>query len=223
LSVREGREEFAWTLEHVHEAPGGHFRGEFEPGTYFVAAAFVAAPISREKAGHPDDAILYAGITGGGASTGYERITIEPGENVIQFRLTDQDGWACPWLYVYDGRSFERRTEILRNARGQQNERTEQTPIGPVEIVDGAITLQVAEEKDEISFIDELYVVVDGIELRAESDACPAAKVAAKDQDYLTITAGESCEFRFRLPDSLSAQERAPVSVVVSGYYAPLP
>jgi hypothetical protein len=223
LSVREGREEFAWALEYLHQAPGGYFRGEFEPGVYYVAAAFVAAPISREEAGHPEDAILYAGITGGGASTDYERFAIEPGQNFFQFRLTDADGWACPWLYVYDGRSFERRTEILRNARGRRNEGTEQTPIGPVEVVDGAITLRVAEEKDEISFIDELTIVVDGLALRAESDDCPAARVAARDGDYLTIAAGESCTFHLGLPDSVSGQERVNVSVVVSGYYVPLP
>ena len=204
------------------EAPGGHFRGQFEPGTYYVAAAFIAAPISREDAGHPDDAILYAGITGGGASTDYRRIEIEPGENTIKLNLTDRDGWACPWLYVYNGRSFERRTEILRNIRGKQNERTEVSPIGPVEIVDGTVILMVAEEKEEISFIDDLYVIVDGIEVRAEANSCAAAKVAENDQDYLVITRGESFEFRFILPGPFAGRQRATVSVVASGFYVPL-
>jgi hypothetical protein len=219
LSMREGREEFAWALEYVYEASEGRFRGEFEPGTYHVAAAFVAAPISKEEAGVPDDTILYAGMTGGGASTDYQEIVIEPGENVVWFNLTDWDGWACPWLYVYDGRFFERRTEILRNVRGKQNERTETIPIGPVEVVDGSIILKVAEEKEEISFIDALYIVVDGIKVHAE--AAPYA-VAEKDRDYLIIHGGESCEFRFKLPDSLAGRKRVPVTVVVSGFYAPL-
>jgi hypothetical protein len=185
LSIREDRRELAWTLEYVYEAPGGYYRGQFEPGIYYVAAAFVAAPISREEAGHPDDAILYPGITGGGASTDYWRIAIKPGENSIVLRMTDGDGWACPWLYIYDGHSLERRTEILRNVRGRQNERTETSSIGPVEIVDGSVTLVVAEERDEISFIDELYIVVDGIEVRAEADPYALAKVAERDRDYL--------------------------------------
>jgi hypothetical protein len=219
LSVREGQEEFAWALDYLHRAPNGLFRSQFEPGTYYVAAAFVAAPISREEAGHPDDAILYAGITGGGASTDYWRIEVKPGENTITLSLTDRDGWACPWLYVYNGRSFERRTEILRNNRGKWNERTEVSPIGSVEIVEGAITLMVAEEKEEVSFIDDLYIVVDGIEVRAEADPYVAAKVAANDRDYLVITQGESFEFRFTLPGSLAWRQRAAVSVVASGFY----
>ncbi|MCP4539364.1 MAG: hypothetical protein GY832_19685 [Chloroflexi bacterium] len=216
LSVREGREEFAWALNHVYDAPGGYFRGQFEPGTYYVAAAFVAAPISREG-----DAILYAGMTGGGASTDYWMTEIEPGENTITLSLTDSDGWACPWLYVYDGHSFERRTEILRNVRGKQNEQTETSPIGPVEIVDGTITLMVVEEKDEITFIDELYVIVDGIEVRADADCHYTAQVAKRDHNYLTLTSGESVEFRFTLPDSFAGKQQSIVSIVVSGFYEP--
>jgi hypothetical protein len=222
LSMREGREEFAWALEYLYEAPNGLFRGQFEPGTYYVAAAFIAAPIGREEAGHPDDAILYAGITGGGASTDYWRIEIKPGENALKLSVTDRDGWACPWLHAYNGSSFERRTEILRNIRGKRNEQTEISPIGSVEIVDDAITLMVAEEKEEVSFIDELYIIVDGTEVRAEADPYVAAKVAENDQDYLVITGGESFEFRFALPGSLAGRRQAAISIVVSGFYVPL-
>ncbi len=219
--VRKGREEFAWALDYLHEAPAGYFRGQFEPGTYYVAAGFVAAPLSKKEAGQPDDAILYAGMTGGGASTDYRKIEIKPGENAITLSLTDRDGWACPWLYVYNGRSFEKRIEILRNVRGKQNERTEITPIGPVEIVDGFLTVRVAEEKDEITFMDELYLIVEGIEVRAEANPDVAARVAEKDQDYVLLANGESHEFRFRLPDSFAARQRVTVSIVVAGFYAP--
>jgi hypothetical protein len=222
LSIREGREEFAWTLEYVHDAPEGYFRGQFEPGTYYVAAAFVAAPLSREEAGQSDDDTLYVGMTGGGASTDYWKIGLEPGENAVTLSLTDKDGWACPWLYVYNGHFFERRTEILRNVRGKRNERTEVSVIGPVEIVDGAITFRVAEEKDEIAFVDELYIIVDGIEVHAEATTDVAARVAERDQHYLVIASSESREFRFGLPDSFTGRQQAAVSVVVSGFYVPL-
>ncbi len=222
LSMREGREEFSWALEYVYEVPEGHFRGEFEPGTYHVAAAFVAAPISKEEAGVPEDTILYAGVTGGGASTDYQEIVIGLGESVIRFNLTDADGWACPWLYVYNGRTFERRTEILRNVRGKQREQTETTDIGLIEVVDGSVILRIAEEKTEISFIDALYIVADGIEIRAEAGSDGAAQVAERDRECLGIHGGESYEFRFKLPDSLADRKQIPVTVVVSGFYAPL-
>ncbi len=222
LSVREGREALAWALDYVYEAPGGYFRGQFDPGTYYVAAAFVAAPIDREETGQPDDAILYAGITGGGASTDYQKIAIGPGENAITLRLTDRDGWACPWLYVYNGHAFEKRTEILRDIQGKQHEQTEISSIGLVDLVDGTVTLRVAEEKREITFIDELYIIVDGIEVRMEANAHSVARVTEKDEVYLVLTRGESIEFSFRLPASLIGRDRAMVSVVVTGFYVPM-
>ncbi len=222
LTLREDRSEFAWALDYLHEAPAGHFRGQFEPGVYYVAAAFVAAPLGREEAGAPDDAILYAGMTGGGASTDYWKIKIASGENAIIVSLTDRDGWACPWLYVYDGRAFERRTEILRNVRGRQNERTEVSSIGQVEVVDGFVVLRIAEEKRELTFIDEFYILVDGVKVQVEGDSGAAVSVIAKDGDYLILAEGEFHEFRFRLPEMFTARRWGVVSVVVSGYYVPL-
>ena len=161
-------------------------------------------------------------MTGGGASSDYRRIEIGPGENAVTVSLTDQDGWACPWLYVYDGDALEKRTEILRNIQGKQNERTENTPIGEVEIVHGSITLRVVEEKDEITFIDELYLLVEGIEVRADPTSRVVTSVVERDHDYLVIAAGESHEFRFRLPDAFDGRTQATVSVVASGFYEPL-
>jgi hypothetical protein len=221
LLMREDRKEFSWALEYLYEAPEGHFRGQFEPGTYYVAAAFIAVPISKEEAGHSDDVILYPGVTGGGASTDYQQIVIKPRENTIEFNLTDGNGWACPWLYVYNGRDFERRTEILRNICGKQNEQTEVSRIGPVEIIDGSVIFAVAEEKEETSFIDEFYIIADGMKVRAEAEPHVAAQVAEKDQDYLIITGGESYEFSFKLPGSFAGREQTTVLVVVSGFYAP--
>ncbi len=221
LSIREGREEFAWTLEYVYEAPEGYFRGQFPPGVYHVAAAIVAAPISKEEAGAPDDAIFWEGMTGGGVSTGYQRKVIDLGESTVWFSPADWNGWACPWLYVFNGRSFERRTEILRNVRGKHNEQTEVSHIGLVEIIDGSVILKVAEEKAEVTFIDALYIVADGVQVRAEADSRLAARVAEKDQDYLILSSGESCAFRFRLPDSFAGKKQTTVAIVVSGYYEP--
>jgi hypothetical protein len=205
----------------VYEAPEGYFRGQFPPGVYHVAAAIVAAPMSKEEAGVSDDAIFWEGMSGGGVSTGYQRKVIELGENAVWFNPADWHGWACPWLYVFNGRSFERRTEILRNVRGKQNEQTEVSHIGTVEVVDGSIILKIAEEKAEVTFIDALYIVVDGVEVRAEADHHLAAKVAEMDQDYLIIGSGDSFTFRFRLSDSLAGRKQATVAIVVSGYYEP--
>ncbi|MBN1287575.1 MAG: hypothetical protein JXB47_19395 [Anaerolineae bacterium] len=219
LSMQEDRAALAWALDYLHEAPGGYFAGQFAPGTYYVAVAFIAAPIDREEAGHSDDTTLYPGITGGGASTDYEALVIEAGvTRSVKYILTDANGWACPWLYVYDGRGFIRSAEILRNLRGEANERTETSHIGPVKIVDGKITFKVAEEKRELSFIDEFYIIADGVKVPLGAGA---AQAAGKDQNYLVIAGGESYEFSFDLPGSFAGKDRADVWVVVTGFYIP--
>ncbi|MCZ7545234.1 MAG: hypothetical protein M5R40_17680 [Anaerolineae bacterium] len=223
--LEDGSEEIAWALDYLYHAPEGHFVGAFEPGNYGVAVVFIAASVSREEGGHGEDAILWPGITGGGASTDdYQQVIIERGKTVsLDYLLTDADGWACPWLYVYNGHAFERRTEILRDVRGRQSERTEISPLGPVSVVGDSIVLRVSEEREEISFIDELYVLVGGVRVRAEGAPDVAAKVAERDGDYLVIASGESVEFRFRVPEPFAGGEQVDaVSVVVSGFYTPL-
>jgi hypothetical protein len=221
ITIREDRQEYAWALEYLYEAPGGYFEGELEPGTYRVAVAFIASPLSREEAGASGDAVLWPGITGGGASTEYETVVIKAGEtSSITFRMTDANGWACPWLYVSHNHTLERRTEILRNLRGKDQERTEITSISPVTVVDGFIVVKVAEEKDEVTFIDALYLLIDGKAIHAEDNPGAASSVAAVDGNYLVLHRDEAYELRFQAPASFA--EGDPVAVVVTGYYVPM-
>jgi hypothetical protein len=218
LTVSADRQEYAWALAYVHDAPGGYFEGALEPGRYAVAVAFIAAPLSQEEAGAGQDAILWPGITGGGASTAYQTVVLEAGKTTsITVRVTDDDGWACPWLYVYTGRSFERRTEILRHLRGPDQERAEITPLGSAPVVDGFITIRIAEERDEETFIDALYLRIKGETLLAEGDPVTVAHVAAMDGDRLVLRRGEAYEMRFRVPSSYA--EGDPVEVIAVGYY----
>jgi len=214
-------DELGWTLAYLHEAPQGYFTGEFEPGTYQLAVVFLAEPLSREDAGVDDDVILWPGVTGGGASTEFQTIIIEPGQTTsLTIEMTDANGWACPWLYVFDGHNFQRRTEILRQLNSQANETTEITPLGSLPVVDGSIVIKIAEEKAEVTYIDQLYLLIDGVPVpAAEADSAVAAQVAAADGNYLTLHEGEARQFRF--PVSASANH-ASVSVVAVGYYIPI-
>lgn len=217
LTVRDDRQQYAWALPYVHEAPKAHFVGEFDPGTYAVAGAFIAGPIPPEQAG-AEPGSLYPGVTGGGANSDYQTVTLQKGQTIsITIALTDSNGWACPWLYIFDGQAFARRTEILRNVRGPQNEQTEITPLGPVTAVNGEIVIKVAEEKDEVTSIDRLALRIGGVIVPAGADPGLADQVAAVDGNRLTLRRGESAEFRFPVPAGYTPGD--PVSVIVTGYY----
>jgi hypothetical protein len=78
-----------WAAPYLHLAPGGQ---------YAVWTAFIAAPLSRTEAGVGDDAILWAGVIGGGASTRAPlTVTVTAGQTTAPtVPLTDANGWACP-------------------------------------------------------------------------------------------------------------------------------
>jgi len=208
-------------LDYLYEAPEGHFVGRFAPGRYHVAVAFIAAPLRREEAGVGEDVILYAGITGGGASTDYREVTLEAGKSIfVGFALTDANGWACPWLSVYDGQTFQRRMEILRNVRGPAAERTEVSSLGPIQPVDGAITLRISEERDEVTYIDEFYLMVDGVKVAAQGNPQAVGLVAGRDGRTLILNRGDSVDFRFSV---VAGESPSNVEVIVTGYYVPRP
>lgn len=202
--------ELQWAEPYLYQAPGATFTGSFAPGDYQVAALFLAGPISAEEAG-VEEGTLYAGITGGGASTDLIPVHISAGEDAqITITMTDADGWACPWLYVFNGTEYERRTEILRDIRDQQQ--TEITPLGAVPVVNGAIRLRISEEKAETTHLDQLYLLVNGERISAGDPA-----LDEQDNQVVVLNQGDTRDIRFALPEHL--QDTATVSVVAAGYY----
>lgn len=91
LTVRKELVEYLPLLEFLYDAPQGNATLYLPPGAYNLAAAFLAAPLPPPG----DDALLYPGVTGGGASTQFQQVVIEAGETIeILIELTDEDGWG---------------------------------------------------------------------------------------------------------------------------------
>jgi hypothetical protein len=209
-----------WAAPHLHLAPGGQYTAILKPGEYAVWTAFIAAPLSRAEAGVGDDAILWAGVTGGGASTRTPvTVTVAAGETTaVTFPLTDANGWACPWLYVYDGDAYVRTTEILRTpVADPPTAYREVTRLGRVAVVDGAVRLRLAEEKDEITTLDAFTVVANGVHL------APDDQPALANADGLTLEfhRGEQLDLVFTLPPALARRATVQLNVIAVGYYLP--
>ncbi len=214
MVIRDNRQEYQWALDYLYEAPGGVFSGVFKPGTYAVAAAFLAGPLSREEAEVGDDVLLWPGVTGGGASTEYRIVELVAGETTaLTLAMTDANGWACPWLYVFDGTNYQRTSEILRNLRGAGNQRLEVTPLNTTYVTDGAIHLRVAEEKDETTTLDALYLLVDGVPVYADD-----SRLNVADGDIVILRQGDWLDLRFEVGDLAGDVS---VVVVTVGYYVP--
>jgi hypothetical protein len=168
-----------------------------------------------------DDVILYAGITGGGASSDYQVVTIEPGgQHTITITLTDRDGWACPWVYVFNGQTFARRSEILRNLNAKTLETTQRAPLGVVSAQNGLIRLQIREEKPETTYLDALYLEVAGTPVWPEPHQRLLVSV---DQNYLVLRPGDVYELTFDVSDLAGDGVLVEAAVMATGYYDTLP
>jgi hypothetical protein len=180
-----------------------------------VGGCFIAAPLSREEAGVGDETILYAGITGGGASSEYQVVALEAGKRKdITITLSDKDGWACPWVYVFNGTAFERRSEILRNLKSKSLESTQRHLLGPTPVQDGIIRLQIREEKPEITYLDALHLEINGIPVRPDIGVLHDI-----DGQYLMLRQGDVYELTFDVSTFVSNNNSVKPVIVSTGYY----
>jgi len=212
LQFRSGAGETNWDLSVLHSVP---VQLELEPGSYYVGGCFIAAPLSRQEAGAGDDLIFYAGITGVGASSDYQVVAIEPGgRKEITIILTDKNGWACPWVYVFNGTTFERRSEILRNLNSKSRETTQRHPLGPVAVQDGVVRLQIREEKPETSYLDALYLEVAGVPVRPRT-----GRLSKVDGQYLVLRQGDRYELSLDVSTLAGDGTSVEIVIVSAGYY----
>ncbi|MBI5932244.1 MAG: hypothetical protein HY867_00945 [Chloroflexi bacterium] len=78
-------------LEYMHDVPQGHATLDLAPGIYQLAVSFIAAALPPPN----EDAFLYPGVTGGGASNEFQEIAIEAGKTLtLTIELTDENGWG---------------------------------------------------------------------------------------------------------------------------------
>ena len=112
---------------------------------------------------------------------------------------------ACPAVYV-DGKP---QGEILRTFAWPEHEAFQTLPIAAP--CSGRITVRIAEEKRETTYLDELALVVGDTIVLPES--CGA--LCANDGRYEKLSQGQSLEVSFVVP-GCGAKLRA------NGYYAPL-
>jgi hypothetical protein len=215
---RDADREVVWDLSVLHTAP---YEANLEPGQYYVGACFIAAPLSRQEAGVGEDAILYAGITGGGASSEYQMVTVEAGQRrTIVITLTDKHGWACPWVYVHNGRVFERHSEILRNLNSKAKEGTQRQSLGQVPVHAGIIRLQIREEKPETTYLDALHLEVNGLTIQLHPETAEAPILNTVDGDYLVLRKGDTYELKFDVSTVISDSTEVETIIVSTGYYA---
>jgi hypothetical protein len=141
------------------------------------------------------------------------RSEIEPFDPINVAYFSGYLGGSCPFVYCrrsVEGAWFKQGTILT----GRSSKAREGTGVLKIHAFDG--TLRIAEEEDEISYIDELFVrgtLANGesATLRPTDD-----RIAHKDLRYLVLKKGDSVEIKFSVPNGMRGD---PVEVVASGFF----
>jgi len=123
---------------------------------------------------------------------------------------------ACPFVYRLGDGPPRLLGEILRNVRGRDAATVQALAVGGQGA--GRITLQLAEAKPEVTYLDAIYLEVDGARIapRACGDL-PAAPYCEADGRHHVLREGDTLELAFDTPAHAASR------LVARGYYVPTP
>ena len=139
-----------------------------------------------------------------------------------EFKKGDFVDWnclSCPWLYVFDGNKFVKKTEIIKDVVGKENKQTNLYQLEASSVIDGKLKLKIQEEKDEISYLDKIALKVNGVYYPALlSDGNKHSLLLKEDNEYLTLVKGENIELEFLIPTNIKIES---IELEATGYYEP--
>ena len=141
----------------------------------------------------------------------------------FSFGPSDFKDWnclSCPWLYVFDGKDYVRKTEILKDLVGEEARQTTRYTIQSEAVVDGKLKIKIQEEKEEITHLDQLLIDIGGKKYPAcQINGITKAQLTASDNNFILLKKGESIELEFNLPKNLPAGTA--LTLESEGYYIP--
>jgi hypothetical protein len=140
---------------------------------------------------------------------------VESGRKTVRTHDPDRCA-ACPHVYALEGDAFVYRGEILRNLSSPELEtkqalRLSRAAIGGERVV----TIELREEKDETTFLEEIYLEIDGVAIEPRECAAGGG-FCRSDGSYHVIERGDSLRLTFAV-DAASGTPR----LVAVGYYVP--
>ncbi len=123
---------------------------------------------------------------------------------------------ACPIVYSMMARPV-REGEILRNLDRPSLEQDQGLAIATPQCA-GTARYRIAEEKDEVTHLDAIALVVDGVALSPDRCATTPASYCTNDGIALLLARGEHLDVSFTLPPGASCGS---VELRANGHYVP--
>jgi len=114
---------------------------------------------------------------------------------------------ACPYLYLNYNNKQIFYSEILENQEGILNDKISETSIDSFYIKDNKLNIYIKEEKNEISYIDYIYIKIGDITIKP-------INYEFKDK-YTSLRQGEQIELEFNIPSDIKEN----IVLISKGYY----
>ncbi|WP_299463965.1 hypothetical protein [uncultured Microscilla sp.] len=176
------------------------------PGVYTIVVYNPKASTSTDKG----DGVVLEKITVG------KKFNLKAYYNAGDFR--DWNCLSCPWLYVYDGQCFMKKTEILKDVVGAKNKTTTVYEVDPQAIKNGVLKIKIQEEKNEITHLDQVQVRLNGQTYLPQEQAT-LAQLAHNDGQYQKLKKGDAITLTFQLPAHLKPSDK--IRLESTGFYIP--
>jgi hypothetical protein len=132
-------------------------------------------------------------------------------DNKDQVIALEEGSAACPFAYLVTERGLVLQGELLRNRVGREREATQSLAVTAA--CGGRLTFRIAEDKPEVTYLDELVLVVDGEVI--EPTACGA--LCTNDGRVHVLRPGEHVEVSFDTPATC-----ARIELRANGHYTPI-
>jgi hypothetical protein len=126
----------------------------------------------------------------------------------------------CPFVHVKINGEYQLVDEILRNQVSDKLNRENVLELPHNSIANGKLEIKIEEIKDEISFIDNIYIKI-GDKVIYPSQNSLNEKLIKEDNTFLKLNKGESIILNFEIPFAVSGNEK--VMLNAKGYYNLLP
>lgn len=127
---------------------------------------------------------------------------------------------ACPFVYIKQKNNYSNIGEIIKNQISPSADKYDELEIPFDMIENNKFTVKISEEKDEISYIDHIYLQIEDQIISPVGNAAVFTNISKADGKYLKLHKGETFELNFNLPDNLSKNSK--IKIVAKGYYIPV-
>ena len=126
-------------------------------------------------------------------------------------------GILCPFVYIKQNNVYIKQGEIIKNQNSKELDKYDYLEI-PFEMIENNILeIKISEEKDEISYLDHIYLQVGNKIIQPECKTEILQKIQLNDSEYYQLQKGEYFELKFNLPANIDKSTK--IQLVAKGYY----